>query len=123
MSAITDAVDNWVRNNIATIDARQSAYLAAHGKFAQLKLSHTAIPNGVVAPADNRASHPTDQEEDWDDVNIPSPVNFGLRIDTYGGPSGNGFILFCYVRDGGETKLRLVDRGPEGRTAPWQTLA
>lgn len=124
-----DRVDTWLANHWPNFVARQENFRANRGRYWQGLLTHTSIPNHLSggaadAVADRLSVHPTDQFEDWktafpewDGVPIPAAV----KVDTYGGPQGQGWCATIYVRFNGTLYSRAQNVGPESyRTYGWR---
>lgn len=122
------AVDAQLAPLWATIQARQAAYLAAHGRYWQgLKLLITTPADGVDATPDNVASHPPVSSggvpENWTSflgASLPASLAATIWIDVYDGPNGKGYVATVEGTLGGNTWRRAVQIGPETRFAyPW----
>lgn len=122
---IRQQVQQWLTNLWSHIQNRQENYLAAHGRYFQGLRTHVVIPlEGAEAAPDAIADKPTDQAEGWaDQFTLPAAFPCQLRINTYDGPLGKGYVGIVRVRIGGETWERRQNNGPEvWRTVPWTQL-
>jgi hypothetical protein len=73
------------------------------------------------APADALTSSPTDQAEDWGEFGTAFDGNLPcrIRIDTYDGPSGQGWYATVQVRYMGTIYQRSKGYGPVNHDAEW----
>lgn len=107
---------------MSIIDA-QAMYYAWNTRYWQGLPTHSQIPD-VAAPSvpDMAASHPTDQPESWLDVDIylPDPMSILMRVDTYRGPGGDGYVAVSQVIVSGTLWQRSINVGPETwRSKSW----
>ena len=103
----------------------QAIYLAQRGRYWQGILTHPVLPrDGAASPPDKRRK-PTDQIEDWNDVNVPLPANMecAVAVDVYNrGPAYQGYVVRGEVEIAGERWVKQVNVGPPGegyRTQEW----
>lgn len=132
LSAVRNAVDAQLATLWAAIQAAQDEYYAAHDRYWQGKpthaadLAYTAAKEGDVEP-DRIDDHPTDQAESWRDL-FPQwaavKLRAALRIDTYSGPSGDGYVGTVRVKYDGTVYERSQNSGPETeRTLAWHVVS
>lgn len=117
-------VDTWLANRWATVQTKQAAYLAKTGRYFQGLRTHTVLEpaDGVELAPDNVLVKPTDQVERWADViTLPATMPCVLRIDTYDGPAGKGYVATVRVKLAGSWWERAQQVGPETyRTHAWR---
>lgn len=126
-SPIPAVVDETIVIFLEWLIDRQVEYRDLTGRYAQMYPSHSIPPaDGVGAYPDGWYTHPTDQDFSWDSFNAiryePMPVS--IRIDTYNGPEGLGFVACFDLSVAGDTWSRCVNYGPEAsRAHGWQLVA
>ncbi len=94
----------------------ESAWLKAHGRYFQGKLTMPTAP-------DYRANAPvalgvglTDQVDDWRDVGyVDQYAPVALRTDVYEGPGGHGYVVTAQVRVNADLWQNQMHEGPEPR--------
>ena len=119
---IRAAVDTWLTNRWTAIKSNQDNYLASHGRYFQGLWTHEVLipSDGIETVPDNVLTKPTDQADRWADViSLPLAMPCRLRIDTYHGPSGRGFVATLEVKIGLRVWSRSTQVGPES----WRELA
>ncbi len=102
-----------------------------HGIYWQGLITHNLIPSHTDlgdgdSPPDLLHTRPHDVPLSWSalfpelaGISIP----FGLKIDEYVGPSGDGFVATVYVRYQDTLYARSQNLGPETwRTADWRRV-
>lgn len=132
LAQVRTRVDDWLTARWPTVQARQTAYAAAHGgRYFQGIRTHTVEPNHTTATfadttSDKLATKPTDQAEDW--LSFLSEIN-GVAIpavfvmDVYQSPSGWGYVAHVYARHNGVLYHRAQNVGPEtDRTQAWHAV-
>jgi len=123
IEATKQAIDSRLSELTGYIQAKQSECLDAHGVYFQALPTHTTLPeNGQITPADNLSAKPSDQPFGWNDVGgypLIDPVS-SVKIDTYNGPLGMGFVVIISFKYDGITWLKAVNFGPEEfRSLDW----
>lgn len=124
-------VDDWLAARWPTIIARQETYYGNNGQYWQGLWTHTSPPehtngnDGDVAP-DDLANHPTDQAESWLDFFAELqgvPITASVKMDTYVGPLGPGFVAEVWVKHNNTEYRRRQNYGPESwRTVAWHIV-
>ncbi len=127
-SGLKTKIDGRLSLMLTHLEARQEAYIAAHGRYFQGIRTHAVLPKGEIdeeTPPNSRVK-PTDQAEDWDDVGIllPAKMPFALAIDVYDGPRGVGWSARAEVEHLGRAFARQIGFGPDaaGYTYSWQDM-
>jgi len=127
LAQIRTAIDSDLAALWPQIVSRQATYFANHGRYWQGIITHSVIPSdGNAAPADQLLLTPSYEAEDWPDgVSVAAFTKpYALEIWEYNGPSGPGFVGFCWVRVAGNLYLRVKDCGVEDyRTQGWAQVA
>ena len=123
--AITDHpfYDNLVTitlNLIADITAAQDTYFAANGKYFQGIKTPAGQLDGMVEGTMDVNVKPTDQLESWVDFDAQTfkrntKVHYQIRVATYGGPLGQGWIFTGELWYLGEHIVYRHHVGPEQR--------
>ncbi len=128
-SGLKTKIDGRLSLMLTHLEARQEAYIAAHGRYFQGIRTHAVLPKGEIdeeTPPNSRVK-PTDQAEDWDDVGIllPAKMPFALAIDVYDGPRGVGWSARVEVDYRGILHSRRVGFGPDAadHTHDWRERA
>jgi hypothetical protein len=108
------------------LDQFQTDYHAVNNRYYQALVSHSSPPNVPQIP-DSIYSTPTDQPESlayfWNYASLPDLLAWSLRIDTYSGPDGDGYVLNVETVINGETWTRSVNVGPDNwRAADWYQI-
>lgn len=131
LANVRDRVDSWLAARWPTVQARQEAYLAAHGHYWQgirstiLEPNHTTADFADTIP-DNMSSKPTDQVETWMDF-LPEMNNTSIPavfiMDVYQSPQGSGYVAHVLARYNGTLYHRAQNVGPESfRTQAWHIV-
>lgn len=92
----------------------QLAYYFQYGRPWQGLMTHTTIPqDGTPTPPDRLLLHPTDIQENWMDFmpSVNQSLRYAVRVDTYEGQGGRGFVGQLYVVVDGDTWHRAIDYG------------
>lgn len=104
----------------------QADFASLHGgKYYQALDSHATPPaDGKLETPDKLQTGPTDQAEKadllWAVAELPSKLAYSVRIDTYDGPQGRGYVVTLTADVGGRLWVRHFNTGPEGwRDQPW----
>jgi hypothetical protein len=105
------------------LESYQADYFAANGRYYQALISHSSAPN-VPTPPDGLSNMPSDQDENlayfWDIAELPASLNWSLKIDTYSGPDGDGYVLTVAAKIQGDIWERSINYGPDTwRAADW----
>lgn len=122
---IRQAVEARLRALLLDIHQRQQVYRAMNGRFWQGARTHT------VTPADGNATAPdltrkAGDFEDWQTfgAQLPASVECAFQVDTYSGPSGDGYTVTVFVVVNGETWTRTATVGADARRATqWQRMS
>lgn len=126
MNSVLDSIDQTLEARWADIVAAQDAFFAAHGRYAQLLPTHSTIPQDGVFAAPDRANYgsPEDAIEAWDDLGqLPETMQSCLRIDNYGGPEGQGYMVIVQVILAGTIWQRTTAVGSESmRSHDWKEV-
>lgn len=127
-----NAVDTFVTNKWPTIVARQENFRANRGRYWQgltthlTPPAHTSSADGSVV-GDRLAQSPDDQQfstwlnvfPEWLAEVLPATV----RVDTYDGPEGMGWVLTVEAIHNGIRWSRSQNVGPEShRTQGWHQV-
>jgi hypothetical protein len=118
---LADIEADWL-THWNTIAQLQLEFYFLNGRPWQGLLTHSTIPaDGNSAPADRLLSHPTDLTQNWIDFysGIPTSLHYAVRIDTYDGFGGRGFVSHLYVTVAGDLWHRAIDYGGGGWTEQW----
>lgn len=134
LAQVKTRVDDWLAARWPTVQARQTAYAAAHnGRYWQGLRCMAVEPNHTTAQFNDAVSdllggHPTDQAESWLDF-LPE-INGGTAIpavfvmDAYQAPSGHGYVAHVYARYNGTLYHRTQNVGPlTERTQAWHVVS
>lgn len=100
----------------------QADYFALKGRYWQGLQTPLAIPKDGGEATPEKAHHPTDQAETWEDIAVPFPsaLPIAVEVHVYDGPSGHGYILLGKVELAGKRWMRAINVGPETwRTREW----
>lgn len=105
------------------LDDFQYQYHVTNGRYYQALTSHASAPDVPTVP-DGIAVSPTDQPETlaylWQYAGLPDALAWSLRVDTYSGPQGDGYVLSVETVVSGGTWKRSVNFGPDAwRGADW----
>ena len=95
------------------------------GRYFQGLLTHSRTPAGDDYP-DRWLDHPTDQQYRWADFGglRLSPMSFAVRMDTYTGPEGPGWVACIRAVDRGQTWQCCINYGPEvSRNTDWEVVS
>jgi hypothetical protein len=98
--------------------------MASHGgrPFQGLKCFATPPADGEDGTPDRKSSHPTDQAEDWDSIDVlPAQIAACVWVDVYQTPSGAwGYVATVEATLGGQAWQRAAQVGPESfRAYSW----
>ena len=120
---IRNAVDTRLANLWSTIQTRQDAYHATHGRYWQGRRTHTLDPaDGTEVLPDIGTACPPDSEPypaSWRSQTYP----MSLQLDVYDGPQGKGYLALVQVTINGPAWRRIAQVGPETqRVRPWHQL-
>lgn len=104
------------------IGDRQLIYYFSHGTPWQGLVTHSVIPaDGVIANADRLLLHPTDSTVNWLDFypSFPLASRYALRVDTYQGEGGRGFVAHLFIYIGADLWHRAIDYGSGQGNQEW----
>lgn len=119
---ITDTIDAEIAVIGPQIATFQGSYILQAGKGAeyyQMLWSHTTLPaDGSIKTADNLNAKPTDRPDDgtllWQTIKSTDQTsNFRIRVDTYDGPKGKGYVVVYQVEITKGIWQRSENVGPE----------
>jgi hypothetical protein len=89
------------------------------GRFLQCLRTPAAKTDGTMKVAFDTRRKPSDEQEDWRDLDVTEDVALGTRlqyaIDVYAGPRGNGYIVSALVEFNNELWQYREHIGPERR--------
>jgi len=124
LQEVKDSIDSRLAELSGYIEAKQAECYGAFGIYFQALETHSTPPvDGTVTPADQLDLKPTDQPFGWADVGgfpLTEPVA-SVRIDTYHGPKGRGFVVVMTFVFDSVTYTKSVNFGPESeRSHDWQ---
>ena len=113
--AVLKYVDAQLEVFVPYLIEYQDGYYLDNGFYFQALQSHHTPPDGVQPP-DDPNSHPTDQAEAlaalWSYSQLPASINWSLRVDTYNGPDGSGYVLTVETSIGIHVWSRSINYGP-----------
>lgn len=98
----------------------QPVYLAVHGRYWQGQATHAVLPSDGDATSPD-TSRRVDDCGSWADQGIilPSMMPLAVRLDSYDGPSGCGYVVVGQVEIAGGIWQRSIGVGPESRSHNW----
>ncbi|MCL5264906.1 MAG: hypothetical protein M1343_06910 [Chloroflexi bacterium] len=93
----------------------QASYQHQHGRFWQGLRTHAVTPADGKAATPDTTRKPTDEAEDWvaAGVALPASMEVAIRVDTYEGPEGQGYVVIGEIEIGSRLLRRCVNVGPE----------
>lgn len=128
LAEVRDMVDAFIAARQATVQTRQENYLTSNGRYWQGLRTHTIDPAHTTATdgsivGDRLGLKPTDISSTWLDV-LPEWLTelfpSCIRVDSYLGPSGHGWLLILTAAHNGITYLKVINVGPESwRARAW----
>lgn len=110
--------DLWVNK----IVPKEEAFFALHGRYAQVLISPTTIPED---DATGEFTYRPPSDEGWAPdftFSIATPVPAAFEIHTHGGPGGHGFTAHVYVTVLGKTYHRAKAYGVGGEDVAWHEV-
>ena len=123
-SDIDTEVDTWLNDVMFwQLDYRQN-----HPAYYQMLWSHADAPDyQTPASPDYLGTGPDDQGETgynvWLDNNMPGVTAYRLKIDTYKGVNGEGFVVVLETTANGEVWQKAINFGNETyRGHAWQMI-
>lgn len=120
----TGPADIEIENALPIIAIAENEYLQSTGRFFQGLPTHTIVPGEDNMATAETDTHPQDQISSWGDLGISPgslPSTASIRIDTYSGPQGNGYVVIAQTTIDGHTWQRTISVGPEEwRGSEWQ---
>lgn len=103
--------------------AKQEKYRAAHGRYWQGLPTHSKAPGAASASPDRWFDTPTDQRgQPWSRMIAFSTMPYALRVDTYEGPDGAGWVMCAEVTESGQVYERCQGDGAEMHDHAWQVV-
>ena len=122
---ILEAIDARLEQALPLITSIQENYKAEHGVYAQGLFTHSSTPeeNEEVSP-DSLSEKPTDQDAAWLDLApglLPESMLSRMKIDTYSGPDGHGYVVVLEKKIGSTVYVKKHNFGPQSRRSHgWQ---
>ena len=112
-----DDIEKIINDNISKIQAFQDIYLKNKGRYMQV-LWNLPDPPTRLTLSTKLTEKPIYQDEDaqyfFDSIGLSSSLPMRLKIDTYDGPGGQGYIVTVEVKDSkGLTFTRAWNFGEE----------
>lgn len=122
-----DDIDAEVNGWLPRLAIYQNNYAGQNGRYYQMLWSHTAAPSTPTAP-NNLLAHPDDQvatgQSFWLSATMPATPTYRIRVDTYSGPTGAGYVTVLETSINGQSWLKMVNFGPETwRNSDWFNLS
>lgn len=105
---------------IAAIESVQTTHIGSNSRYWQGSSTHTVIPADGAAIAPDTSAKPTGGES-WADksISLPGGTKSSYEVQEYEGPNGVGYTINQKVTSGGDTYMRIIDRGSENRDEDW----
>jgi hypothetical protein len=108
--------DAQINVMLPRLESFQAQYYDINGRYYQALQSHATAPAVPTVP-DAITSSPTDQPEDlalfWSAfAELPETLSWSFRIDTYSGPSGDGYVVTVAAIIDDQLWMRAVHYGP-----------
>lgn len=112
---IRTAVDAKLATLWATIQTRETAYFAAHGRYWQGLRTHAVDPaDGAEAlPSVGTATPDYEPDDPWPEAILNAPWPMSIELSQYAGPNGLGYVGTVSVTIVGNTWQRSAQVGPE----------
>lgn len=122
--------DAQINVMLPRLQSFQAQYYGINGRYYQALQSHATAPAVPTVP-DAITSSPTDQPESlalfWEAfAELPETLAWSFRIDTYSGPSGDGYLLTVAAIIDGQLWSRAIHYGPDAenwRGYEWTQIA
>lgn len=121
---IRQAVETRLRALLQDLHQRQQIYRAMNGRYWQGARTHTVTPADGTATAPDLTRKVGDYE-DWQSfgAQLPATVECAFQVDTYSGPTGDGYTVTVFVEVGGDVWTRTATIGPDSKRATgWQKV-
>lgn len=119
-ASLKTTVDAKLDALVTDVSSPQSTYKTANGKHWQGIRCISTIPADGGTLATDLTVKPTDQSEDWTNINgagqgvsVDATLPVCLQVDTYNGPQGHGYVVSGLVVENTRTFSREVNIGPE----------
>ena len=95
---------------VESVRIKQAEYYITHGRYFQGLKTPVVAPDGNTNEKVGHGLKPHDQPESWNDFdaarfNNSTRVPYSIELNTYSGPSGDGWIL--------RGELRIAGFGPD----------
>jgi len=124
---ILGTIDAGLIQYLPVIGQLQDDYYQENGKYSQGLFTHSSPPvDNNSLPPDQLSLKPTDQENAWSDLTngvMPATMLSRMKIDTYSGPSGDGYVVVLEKIINGITYTRHHNVGPEAhRSVNWLSV-
>ena len=122
---LKNMIEGRLTGILASMDAHQNSYISTHnGQYWQGLPTHSVTPkDGEQKLPDVGNQTPKGQDEPWPPgaLNAPQPMN--IRVDTYDGPFGKGYVVRAYVESEGELwVLTKQGRGNMPTEQDWKVV-
>lgn len=122
---IKTEIGNRLNAKMEMVATKQEQFKAGYGIYFQLLPTHSVIPaNGEELILDRTNRKPHYQNVSGADMGgLPEQALSSTKIDTYQGPSGQGYTITSSVMIAEELWERTINFGPEiWRNADWQVI-
>ena len=121
---ILGTIDARIGASMETINSIQEGYRNDNGRYAQAMFTHSEAPEDEnESSPDQLESHPTDQVSSWADLAqgvMPDTMLSRMKIDSYDGPRGQGYVIFLEKKINGQLYVKSINVGPEEeRSKDW----
>lgn len=102
-----------------SIDDKQVVYFAGNGKYWQGISTHVIIPADGLETSPDKTRKPSDQDDDWSDIDLPSSMHLSIECSTHDGPDGTGYTITGTIVIAGKTWKRHIGEGVHSTTKDW----
>ncbi len=119
---LKDQIDPIIDDLATQLTSIQSAYKTSNNRYWQGVDCVSILPADGNEESSNLAVKPTDQTETWNDesISLASTLPVRLRVDSYDGPQGLGYVIVGVVIEDTRIYRRSINVGPETyRTQTW----
>jgi len=128
VETILATIDTRLAASMTLIETIQNDYFQEHGRYAQALFTHSTAPaDESEAAPDQLEQSPTDQDETWNDLAsgvMPATMLSRMKVDTYDGPSGKGYIVVLEKIINDDTYVRRINVGPESHHSQnWEKIS
>lgn len=125
LAQIKATIESRLTSRLADIAQKQSAFFVEHGRYWQgLETSSAAPADGVDVTPDRVDSRADGESKSWQDMGgLPPMLGSQLRVDTYDGPQGKGYVFVARIRVAGQLHERRWNFGPDmTQEADWRLV-